>query len=144
MADLCDDGRFELIEKYKLMLIESTNIIDSKDELNVLDTILFRFWQMGWLDKLEQPTAQQWIPCSERLPKTHETGNSFSGIYMQSSPVLVYGVPEYEEEYGFHVVTYCDDKNGCTYWSTELDAVTINEVYAWMPLPEPWKGEQNE
>ena len=58
---------------------------------------------------------QQWIPCSERLPKTHETGNSFSGIYMQSSPVLVYGVPEYEEEYGFHVVTYCDDKNGCTY-----------------------------
>jgi len=89
-------------------------------------------------------TAQQWIPCNERLPKTHETGNSFSGIYMQSSPVLVYGVPEYEEEYGFHVVTYCDDKNGCTYWSTELDAVTINEVYAWMPLPEPWKGEQNE
>lgn len=87
-------------------------------------------------------SAQQWIPCSERLPKTHETGNSFSGIYMQSSPVLVYGVPEYEEEYGFHVVTYCDDKNGCTYWSTELDAVTINEVYAWMPLPEPWKGEQ--
>ena len=60
----------------------------------------------------DTPTAQQWIPCSERLPKTHETGNSFSGIYMQSSPVLVYGVPEYEEEYGFHVVTYCDDKNG--------------------------------
>ena len=89
-----------------------------------------------------EQTAPQWIPCSERLPKTHETGNSFSGIYMQSSPVLVYGVPEYEEEYGFHVVTYCDDKNGCTYWSTTLDAVTINEVYAWMPLPEPWKGEQ--
>jgi len=93
---------------------------------------------------LKQPERNtgKWIPCSERLPKTHETGNSFSGIYMQSSPVLVYGVPEYEEEYGFHVVTYCDDKNGCTYWSTELDAVTINEVYAWMPLPEPWKGEQ--
>ena len=92
--------------------------------------------------KMLEADAQRWIPCSERLPKTHETGNSFSGIYMQSSPVLVYGVPEYEEEYGFHVVTYCDDKNGCTYWSTELDAVTINKVYAWMPLPEPWKGEQ--
>ncbi len=91
-----------------------------------------------------EKTAQQWIPCSERLPKTHETGNSFSGIYMESSPVLVYGVPEDEDKYGFHVVTYCDDKNGCTYWSTELDAVTINEVYAWMPLPEPYKERREE
>ena len=92
--------------------------------------------------KMLETDAQHWIPCSERLPETHEAGNSFSGIYMQSSPVLVYGVPEYEEEYGFHVVTYCDDKNGCTYWSTELDAVTINEVYAWMPLPEGYVEDE--
>ena len=82
----------------------------------------------------------QWIPCSERLPEVHETGNSFSGVYMQSYPVLVYGVPEGEEECGFHVVTYCDDLNGYTYWSTELDTVTIDEVKAWMPLPPAYKG----
>ena len=52
-----------------------------------------------------------------------------------------YGVPEGEEECGFHVVTYCDDLNGYTYWSTELDAVTIDGVKAWMPLPKPYKGE---
>lgn len=65
MADFCDDNRFELIEKYKQKLIEETNIESTPDEMKVLDNILFRFWQMGWLDKLEQQTAPQWIPCSE-------------------------------------------------------------------------------
>lgn len=58
MADLCTDNRFELIEKFKKKLIESTNIETSPEEMNVLDNILFRFWQMGWLDKLELPPAQ--------------------------------------------------------------------------------------
>ena len=90
------------------------------------------------------PSAQRWIPCSERLPEVYEAGNSVSGMFMQSRPVLVYGVPEYESEHGFHVVTYCDDLNGITYWSTELDAVTINKVIAWMPLPEPYEVGRNE
>lgn len=51
MSDLCDDNRFELIEKYKQELIESTNIETAPDEMKVLDDILFRFWQMGWLDQ---------------------------------------------------------------------------------------------
>ena len=96
---------------------------------------------LKWLNSESTETEQRWIPCSERLPKVHETGNSVSGVYMQSYPVLVYGVPEGEEECGFHVVTYCDDLNGYTYWSTELDAVTIDGVKAWMPLPKPYKGE---
>lgn len=50
---VCNDDRFELIEKYKNKLIESTNIETSKDEMAVIDSILFRFWQMGWLGKLE-------------------------------------------------------------------------------------------
>lgn len=54
MNDCCDDNRFELIEKYKNKLIESTNIETSPEEMLVLDNILFRMWQMGWLDKLEE------------------------------------------------------------------------------------------
>ena len=53
MAELCADNRFDLIEKYKKKLIEATNIETSTEEMNVLDSILFRFWQMGWLEKLE-------------------------------------------------------------------------------------------
>ena len=63
MADICTDNRFELIEKYKKNLIESTNIETSQDEMKVLDNLLFRFWQMGWLDRLEQPERKtyEWL-----------------------------------------------------------------------------------
>lgn len=62
MGEMCADNRFELIEKYKKKLIENTNIQTSEKEMEVLDSILFRFWQMGWLDK-------EWIPVNEIPPK---------------------------------------------------------------------------
>jgi len=53
MSEICDDNRFELIEKYKNKLLEATNIDSSPAEMAVIDEILFRFWQMGWLEILE-------------------------------------------------------------------------------------------
>lgn len=52
--NMCTDNRFELIDKYKSQLIEATNIEQCPDEMAVINDILFRFWQMGWLDKLER------------------------------------------------------------------------------------------
>lgn len=49
-GQVCNDNRFELIEKAKQRLIKSTNIETSPEEMKVLDNILFRFWQMGWLE----------------------------------------------------------------------------------------------
>ncbi len=54
---LCTDNRFELIEKYKAKLIEATNIETDAEDMAAIDSILFRFWQMGWLDKLETVEA---------------------------------------------------------------------------------------
>ena len=54
MNHMIDDNRFVLIEKYKQRLIEGTNIESSHEEMEVLDSILFRFWQMGWLVMLEE------------------------------------------------------------------------------------------
>ena len=67
MSDICTDNRFELIAKYKAKLIEATNIETSADEMAVIDNILFREWQMGWLDRLEQPTvdAVPVVRCGE-------------------------------------------------------------------------------
>lgn len=53
-CEQCGDNRFELIAKYKQKLLESTNIETSPAEMAVIDSVLFRLWQMGWLDKLEQ------------------------------------------------------------------------------------------
>lgn len=71
MSDICTDNRFELIEKYKKKLIESTNIESSQDEMAVLDDLLFRFWQMGWLDRLEQPDTDEWCHDCKEYDKEH-------------------------------------------------------------------------
>ena len=48
-GEICTDNRFEIIAAYKKKLIESTNIQSRPEEMAVIDDILFRFWQMGWL-----------------------------------------------------------------------------------------------
>ena len=133
MTDLCTDGRFELIEKYKKELIESTNIETAQDEMEVLDSILFRFWQMGWLDRLEQPErkAGEWIQCSERLPDI--------GEHHVSEPCIVYCS---NGAYGFAELE--ENIFGQVGWDCERDDEyhePLGEVLAWMPLPEPYKGE---
>ena len=48
-GEACGDNRFEIIEAAKKKLLESTNIESSPDEMKVLDSFLFRLWQMRWL-----------------------------------------------------------------------------------------------
>lgn len=80
MADLCTDGRFELIKKYKQKLIDSTNIETSQDEMTVIDSILFRFWQMGWLDRLEQPERKKgkWNFIGNQMFECSECGTCYT------------------------------------------------------------------
>ena len=51
MGDMCGDNRFTIIKRAKEDIIQSANIESSEDEMKVLDNILFRCWQMGWLDR---------------------------------------------------------------------------------------------
>ena len=50
---MCGDNRFEIIDKAKKHLLETTNIQSAPDEMAVLDSFLFRCWQMGWLKQYE-------------------------------------------------------------------------------------------
>ena len=49
MGDICGDNRFEIIDNAKKELLRCTNIDSSPNEMAVLDSILFRMWQMKWL-----------------------------------------------------------------------------------------------
>jgi len=66
---------------------------------------------------------QEWIPCSERLP-------SEIGYYLvttDGSHNSVIDIAEYND------------------WETgELRWFKSSKVLAWMPLPKPWKGADDE
>ena len=64
-----------------------------------------------WIN--EVPSAQRWIPCSERLPTK-------PGRYLITQ----------ERHYGLYVTAVYFDGNEF-----------FDEAVAWMPTPEPYKGE---
>lgn len=66
--------------------------------------------------------AHGWIPCSERLP-------SESGNYLITVADLRFG------HNGEHTVTMADFYAKAKKWNSIVD------VYAWMPLPKPYREE---
>ena len=65
---------------------------------------------------------QEWIPCSERLPKKYEQVLCCNKDGRVFSTALTYVHPAYKYWYfGKH-----------------------RSVIAWMPLPKPWKGADDE
>ena len=75
-----------------------------------------------WLDHL--PSAQQWIPCAEKLPENNEdvlccsyTGNFLIGTLYKSGPNIA-AVTGYGAESDWEIMLNC---------------------IAWMPLPEPYR-----
>ena len=65
------------------------------------------------------PSAQQWIPCSERLPATKDDY-----------------IITVKDKYGTWT-DYVEWNADYHWWEYEDDM-----VIAWMPLPEPYKGEE--
>ena len=119
MGDVCTDGRFDLIERFKRDLVEATNIETSPEEMAVLDSILFRMWQMGWLDRLEQPTASTWHRVEEP-PKQY-------GAFAVACV--------YDGKFYWCKGIYLDGK-----WLREGDGIEIPADY-WMPIEPPKEGE---
>lgn len=79
---------------------------------------------------IEAPT---WIPCSERLPEER-------GIYLCTveapyrNPREMYYAPQ----------EWADKSDNATWRSTDGNYVFDWFVEAWQPLPEPWKGADDE
>ena len=70
----------------------------------------------------EMPSAQQWIPCSERLPEENKA--------------ILLGV-KYKDDFKMFVTARMD----ITYWQGLGRDIKCQEM-RWMPLPAPWEGEK--
>lgn len=82
---------------------------------------------------LSVPSAPRWIPCEERLPE-----EPFGCLVSYHGFMLTpHGEIEYDAIYP-ELLGY--DGDG---WNNSEGECVDNmiDVTAWMPLPEPWKGE---
>ena len=79
---------------------------------------------------------EEWIPVSERLPLLR-------GLYKISDDVLI--TNGYEIDMGYLV-----ERRGKIFWHYYGSEYEVgikdedNDATAWMPLPEPYKGERGE
>jgi len=75
---------------------------------------------------LQMPSAQQWIPVTERLPEDVNIGEEYPTVIFCTKDAVYAGFFE-------HYL-------GGNWWAAE--DYTVDNVIAWMPLPSPWKGER--
>lgn len=108
--------RKELADKYREWVKQA---IDNNQTM-ILDCVES---VMAFLDINGYLNEVVWIPCSERLPEYDEEVLCFT-----TSEEMVVG--------------HLDDEWGQNVWTTGEFASGTFDALAWMPLPEPWKGEE--
>lgn len=75
---------------------------------------------------------QQWIPCSERLPEEDY-------VLISKKPSKISG----DKWCVAIAIRMTDPRSGKVNWrDTGFGVIQDDKVLAWMPLPEPYKGEQ--
>ena len=94
---------------------------------------------------IEALSAQHWIPCSERLPSEEERkewiAKNLGGIgYLYPCLVTRYSSinPDREKNNPYVAKHYYDGED----FVNNGEEVCSEYVVAWMPLPEPWKGDE--
>jgi hypothetical protein len=95
------------------------------------------------VDAPEVRPEQRWVPCSERLPEEREwIGTKRFGTTISDEVYVTFEVPD-----GQRFTDHISFQNGKL---SASDAERMRVWYkgakpvAWMPLPEPWKGEEDE
>ena len=76
----------------------------------------------------------KWISCSERLPEEPKENQAFAGKCHEAYLVTTkYGSSDLDKAYPFRAFW-----NGINF----TDGWRILDVIAWMPLPEPYREEE--
>ena len=88
-------------------------------------------------DKEILPSAQpeqRWIPCGERLPEPNlSVLVQLNDDFVDPIQIMTLDISKCEGDF------FC-------FWRTQEMGINfdMDDVVAWMPLPEPWKREEDE
>ena len=100
-------------------------------EVVVIDKVCSLGVAMDFISAIrELPSAdrpQEWIPCSDRLPEKEGIYLITATNYIFDTEEIAVGTCYFNTEYGFSNNTN-----------------TRRKILAWMPLPKPWKGADDE
>ena len=101
-------------------------LISEQAVLDVINKHLYAYTLIPQIKAI--PSADKWIPVSERLPKPKEYVGDVRRYYL------------IQNEYGDMMVARWDGQR----WEQiyQNGKYIEDEVVAWMPLPSPYKGEQ--
>jgi hypothetical protein len=107
IKEQCCDDRFEIINETKQYIINATNIETSPEEMNVLDSICFRLWQLGLTkrnkDKLKELTQNPTL--SECIKEWEDKGyECLKGSHIISL---------FHKEKDIEIAIYLEDKSYC-------------------------------
>lgn len=109
-------------------LIRRSDAIDAICKTRTNDVVSYHYADLFINALYQVPSVdrpQEWIPCSERLPNEN-------GTYLTTYEWVGKTGTKYIEIEGI------DFEHG------RWDCHDYEKVTAWMPLPEPWKGADDE
>lgn len=92
-----------------------------------------------------EPKVGEWIPCSERLPE--DCDNRFYMCIVENHEEDPPMFCQYEEGYGFGFWNDIYDERTLGFVDSEFktnEELGYEKVVAWMPLPKPYKENEDE
>ena len=115
-----------------------------EDDLKHMEMPLAKMFAYGAINDIKhEPTIavfSQWIPCSERLPEQQYIDGV--PLYQEFFVTVAERWPGEDWKYNTDIGSIPGDYIDC-FWGTINDWDEGQEVHviAWMPLPEPWRGQ---
>ena len=124
---ICDDNQFKVIKELKEYIIEATNIETSPKEMEVLDDICFRLWQLGLTleTKRKLKELQNDIKLNETQidDLTLEVANYKHALEEKNE--IIFDLKKENKELETTLLEYKAQEN--LYWNTATNNVNLRE-----------------